>query len=75
MLVTLKDGSEIYGFFGAQSFAASDADRRDLYLEAQFRPLDSGEWAPLEDTAGVLIMGEDIAAIEFRKVTEVDYDR
>lgn len=72
--VTLKDGSRIYGFFGMRSFAASDPDRRDLYLEAQFRPLDNGEWAPLEDIGGVLIMADQIAAIEFRKVSEVSYD-
>ena len=72
--VTLKNGARIYGFFGTRSFAASDPNQRDLYVESQFRRLDNGEWAPLEDTGGVLIMADQISAIEFRKVTEVSYD-
>jgi hypothetical protein len=32
------------------------------------------EWAPVEDSGGVLIMAEEIAAIEFRKLIEVSYD-
>jgi hypothetical protein len=75
VLVTLKDGSRLYGLFHTRSFAASDPEHRDLYLEAQFRPLETGEWAPVEDTGGVLIMAEQIAAIEFRKLVEEDYDR
>lgn len=73
VLVTLKDGTSVYGLFGSRSFAASDPERRDLYLEEQFRPLENGEWAPFEDTGGVLIMGDQIAAIEFRKIEEVSY--
>ena len=45
-----------------------------MYLEAQFRPLDTGDWAPVEDTGGVLIMADQIAAIEFRKLAEENYD-
>jgi hypothetical protein len=66
VLVTLHDGSQLYGLFGSNSFAASDPEKRDLYLEAQFRVLDNGEWAPIEDTAGVLIAGDQISTIEFR---------
>lgn len=73
VLATLKDGSEVYGLFHERSFAGTDPDRRDLYLEAQFRPLDSGEWAPLEDTGGVLIMADQIATIEFRKIEGTSY--
>jgi hypothetical protein len=74
VLVTLKDGSHIYGLFGTRSFAASDSDKRDLYLEEQFHLLETGEWAPVEDSAGVLIMADEIAAVEFRKLSEVNYD-
>jgi hypothetical protein len=73
--VTLKDGSQIFGLFGPRSYAGSDPQSRDLYLEATFRLLDNGEWAPMEDTAGVLIMADEIAFLELRKVTsEVEYD-
>jgi hypothetical protein len=73
--VTLKNGSRIFGLYGEHSRAGSDAERRDLYLEATFRLLPNGEWAPMEDTAGALIMPEQIAVLEFRKVTsEVTYE-
>lgn len=74
VLVTLRDGSRVYGLFRSQSFAASDPEHRDLYLEAQFRPLETGDWAPVEDTGGVLIMADQIAVIEFRKLTEENYE-
>ena len=63
----MKDGSPVYGLYHSRSFAASDPDRRDLYLEAQYRLLETGEWAPVEDTGGVLVMGNEIATIEFRE--------
>lgn len=74
VLVTLKDGSRVYGLYGLGSFAGDDPNERDLYLETQFRPTDTGEWAPMEDSGGVLIKGHEIAVIEFRKLTEVTYD-
>ncbi len=46
-LVRLKDGSRVYGLFGLRSFAGDDSDERDLYLEVQFRPTDTGDWAPV----------------------------
>jgi hypothetical protein len=74
VVVTLKDGARIHGLLGTESFAASDPKQHDLYLEAQFEPLPNGEWAPVEDTGGVLILSDQIATIEFRKLTEEDYD-
>lgn len=68
LLVTLKDGTYVYGFFGKKSFASDDPDCRDLFLETAYEQLPDGQWAPLRDTAGVLIMGDEISRIEFRKV-------
>jgi Family of unknown function (DUF6338) len=68
MLVTLKNGSQVYGLFGKDSFAGDDPEFRDLYLQATFRLLPDGQWAPLEDTGGVLIMADQISTIEFRKI-------
>lgn len=70
VLVRLKDGTPIFGVFHERSFAASDPQNRDIYLEAQFRLLEGGEWAPVEDTDGVLIMANEIAYIEFRRFEE-----
>ena len=74
-MVRLSDGSTVYGFYGLGSFASDEPEQRDLYLEATYRLTDSGEWAPVEDTGGVLITGDQIAWIEFRKLTEVDYGK
>jgi hypothetical protein len=70
-VVTLKNGSRIYGVYGEHSFAGDDPQYRDLYLEATYRQLTTGDWAPSEDTAGVLIMAEQIAVLEFRQFSEV----
>jgi hypothetical protein len=66
----LKNGSRVYGFYGEQSFAGDDPSHRDLYLEATYRLLPNGEWAPVEDTGGILVMSDQIALIEFRKIAE-----
>lgn len=74
VVVTLKDGSRVFGLYGQRSFASSDAQQRDLYIEAQFQPVESGDWAPVEDSGGVLVSGDQIVAIEFRRLLEVSYD-
>ena len=72
VLVTLKNGSRICGLYGIQSFAGSDPKDRDLYLQATYRlVVETGDWAPVEDTAGILISADQIAAIEFRTLIEV----
>jgi len=73
VLVRLKDGSTVYGLWGLSSFASDEPEDRDLYIEAVFRPTERGDWAPVEDSGGAWITGEQIAVIEFRKLTEVDY--
>ena len=62
------DGSEVYGLLGYQSFAGSDPRNRDIYFEASFRLLETEEWPPVEDTAGILIGADQIATIEFRNL-------
>lgn len=67
-LVSLKDGSQVYGLCAGNSFAGDHPEFRDLYLEEAFELLDDGQWAPMDDTGGVLIMPDHIATIEFRKI-------
>lgn len=69
VIVRLKDGSTVFGFWGSQSFAGDEAGDRDLYLEAAFTPGDSGHWKPVEDTGGILITAGEIATIEFRRIS------
>lgn len=75
VLVTLLDGTRIHGLYGLRSFAGDDPERRDLFLQAAYRLLETGEWAPVEETAGVWISGQFIVAVEFRKVAEVPDDQ
>jgi hypothetical protein len=75
VVVILKDGARIYGLYGLKSFAGDEPGQRDLYLEATYRPTDKGDWAPVEDTGGVLITAEQIAVLEFRRLTEFAYDQ
>ncbi len=73
-LVTLVDGSRVFGLYGYKSFAGDAPDERDLYLEAVFVPTKSGEWVPVRDSGGIIIKANQITAIEFRKHPEVRYD-
>lgn len=74
VIVTLKDGSRVYGLFGYRSFAGDDPKERDLYLEAVCVPKEDGEWMPVEGNGGILLKAEQVAAIEFKKMREVCYD-
>ncbi len=71
VVVTLKDGSKVFGFYGLKSFTGDEPGHRDIFLEAVFEPTETGEWAPVEDTAGVWISADQLAIIEFRKVHEL----
>jgi len=73
IIVRLKDGSSVYGFFGNQSFAGDDPDERDLFIEAVFIPKDGGHWQPVADTGGILIKASEIATIEFKRIDEVTH--
>jgi Family of unknown function (DUF6338) len=66
LLVTLRDGAEVAGYFGGQSMASSDRDRKDLYLERVFVVPARGPWRPIEPPSGIYIEGSQIAFIEFR---------
>jgi len=68
LLVTLQDGTEIAGFFGTESMASSDPQRKDLYIEKVFRIPENGDpWTETPGTLGMHIDGAQIAYIEFRE--------
>src|SRR6476660_4927156 len=75
IIVRLKDGASVYGFFGNQSFAGDDPEERDLFVEAVFSPKDDGHWQPVVDTGGILVKASEIATIEFKRIPEVNNDR
>lgn len=71
IIVRLRDGSSVCGFFGNRSFAGDDPEERDLYIEAVFVPRDGGHWQPVADTGGILIKANEISTIEFKTICEV----
>jgi hypothetical protein len=68
VLVTLTDGTVVAGFFGGDSMASSDPDRRDIYIEKLYTiPSDGGPWIEVKGSLGMQIDGSQIAYIEFRR--------
>lgn len=71
LLVTLTDGTGIAGYFGRQSMASSDPDRRDIYIERVYRVAEGDEpWQEVDRSLGMHIDGSQIAYIEFWSETD-----
>jgi Family of unknown function (DUF6338) len=68
VLATLIDGSHVAGYFGAESFASSEHDARDIYLEGIYTLNDAGPWTENPRNAGGWIRGSEIRHLEFRAV-------
>jgi len=67
ILVTLKDGTRIGGFFYNSSFSSSGGN--DIYLEEVWSIEKDGKFdKKIEDTDGCIIKNEEIKYIEFFKV-------
>jgi hypothetical protein len=62
----LKDGRRFGGLYSSKSFASSSPAQPEIYLEEVWILDESGLFkAKVDRTAGVLIAGEDILALEF----------
>lgn len=64
VLVTLKNGNTITGFYGKESFTASTPDERDMYIQWIYET-DEGSTSPSPDEKGVYIAAGEISTIEF----------
>lgn len=65
IIVTLKNGKTIYGKFSDQSFAASDPEERDLYIEKTYYIKEDMTWQEDEKSKGILVSKKEIETIEF----------
>lgn len=65
VIVTLMSGEMISGRYATKSFASSDIDKRDLYLEDVYTINEQSVWHHIDGNEGVLILGESIKCIEF----------
>ena len=70
MLITLQDGSEVAGLFGTRSWASSDPNERDLYIEKLFEIDNNGNWLKANSYKGMLIRPEEVRFIEIWPTTE-----
>jgi len=66
--ISLKNGSVILGYFGSHSFASSNPDERDIYLEEVYAAT-AGGFKPISRTHGCLVKADEISLIEFYTAT------
>ncbi len=70
VIITLKDGSTVSGYFGEKSIAASDPEERDLYIEEVYTLGENNQWIKQNRTDGALITRESICHVEFFKTSD-----
>jgi len=63
--VWLKDGKVVRGLFNSRSFASSDPDERDLYIEQTCTVGQDGKWQLGPRNAAALVKSDQICYIEF----------
>lgn len=69
VLITLKGGGRVGGFFGPGSYAGSFPDHGDIYLQAVYELTDQGKFGkPVESSRGLWIRKEEYSVVEFFKV-------
>ena len=69
VIVTLIDDSMIYGKYSTKSFASSDPEERDLFIEKTYIPNEKGDWIAAEKNDGIYIHKDQIKTIEFLRGT------
>ena len=67
VIVTLTDGTQLFGWFSSNSFASSDADERDLFIEKGYKVGKDGKWFLDKESAGIYIPKDKIKFIELKK--------
>ncbi len=66
IIVHLKDGQKIGGLFGLESFASSNPADEQIYLEEVWvLGEDDSFLVPVENSRGIIIMNDEIRAVEF----------
>jgi hypothetical protein len=74
VLVTLKDGTQIPGLYGGNSFTSSDPEKRDMYLERVFEWAEDGkQWVDRGEVSMLVLAGE-IKTVEFLPTPEQEVE-
>ena len=61
----MKNGKTIYGKFSEHSFASSDTEERDLYIEKTYNIKEDMTWVEDDKSKGILVAKDEIETIEF----------
>lgn len=67
VIVTSKNGKTIYGLYADNSFASSDPEERDLFIEKTYILENGKTWIEDESSLGILLSQNEIETIEFLK--------
>jgi Family of unknown function (DUF6338) len=65
IMVTLTNGATVAGHFGGKSFASSDTQERDLYIQEEYTVTEDGRWEARQEKVGILIPAREIRHVEF----------
>lgn len=66
VIVTLTDGSQVSGVYGAGSFSSSSKDERDILIDDVWE-VEEGVWTRAPAPKSVLLCGKDIRTVELFK--------
>jgi hypothetical protein len=73
VLVHLRNGSAIGGYWGGKSYAGSFPNDGDLYLEAVYRVDSTGRFGdPIPDTRGILLRRDEYSYLELFSVPKTE---
>lgn len=65
VIVTYKDKTQVYGWYGAESRAGRDPNRSELYLERVYVPHADGPWTEMQPPRAILLNLAEVRSIEF----------
>ena len=66
VIVTLLDDTRLYGWYSSNSFASSEQDERDIFIEIGYQISNDGTWHRDEQSGGFYIPKDQIKYIEFK---------
>ena len=66
VVVTLKNGGKVSGFFGVGSHVSSDPENRDIYISQVLVADATGKWDFVKKTRGIYVRADEISTIEFK---------
>jgi hypothetical protein len=65
VIVTYKDKTQVFGYYGPNSRAGRDPSRSELYLERLYLPQTQGPWQEMQPPRAILLNLSEVRSIEF----------